>query len=254
MMAKPRIIEVEGHSIAALSFNEHLSGTPIIFIHGITSSVNMWVEGQIPYVNDNFRWYSLSLPGHFPSELPEDFTEDELSPEMIGRVLTKAITQLVGDQSVILIGHSTGGFAVLNIAAYAPEMVERGVCIAGFAQGDWTGVLGLMQRLARLGGSVGTTLFKLNMSMFCHARALSHVGLNTYIADRMGIYRNPVLAAFLDSVYAYIPNLNTDSMLKYFKRMPDIDISDNLACIKTPMLVISGDKDPIVPVAQSPHH
>ena len=70
-----------------------------------------------------------------------DFLQDSLTVEMIVHVLTAAIRNLVGNQSVILVGHSTGGFAALAIAAHTPEIVRCVVSISGFAQGIWTGML-----------------------------------------------------------------------------------------------------------------
>jgi pimeloyl-ACP methyl ester carboxylesterase len=40
-------------------------------------------------------------------------------------------------------------------------------------------------------------------------------------------------------------------MALYLARMPEIDITENLAAIRVPTLVITGDCDPIVPPAQA---
>ena len=61
----------------------------------------------------------------------------------------------------------------------------------------------------------------------------------------------PYVEPFLDDTYRNFKHLDLDVMAKYFKTMPDIDISDQLSNIKVPTLVMTGDEDPIVPPAQS---
>jgi pimeloyl-ACP methyl ester carboxylesterase len=45
--------------------------------------------------------------------------------------------------------------------------------------------------------------------------------------------------------------LDMTTMLHYFNRMPDIDISDWLPRIQAPTLVITGERDGIVPPTQA---
>jgi pimeloyl-ACP methyl ester carboxylesterase len=164
--------------------------------------------------------------------------------------MTDAIKELVGERPAILVGHSTGGFAALNVAAYAPVLVQ-GVCsVSGFAHGRWTGALGVLQRLARL-GPVGRALFRLNFRALARSRALYRASLRLYAADRRALYAHPDLEPFIELNHPAVEGLDPDAMLTWFYRIPEVDITPLLPQITAPTLVMVGDQDPIVPPAQS---
>ena len=242
-------LHIEGHTLVALEYNAHKTGTPVILIHGIMASVGFWPEeGHI--FHEHFHWFSLSLPGHFPAVLPDGFQHQDLTAETIARLLICAINKLVGDQPVLLLGHSTGGFAALAIAAQAPEQVEAVVSVAGFARGKWGGLLGLLQWQARL-GSAGEAVFRLNVKGgVSHPRAVYFLS-SLYTADRHAYFDYPHLYDIIQAQFIYSKFLDTQAMAHYFNRMPDIDITDWLPRITAPALIMTGDRDPIVPAAQS---
>lgn len=243
-------IQVEGHSIVAWEYNTHIKGTPLIFIHGITSSVGYWETVHLPIVEQQFHWFSLSLPGHYPAAFPENFNDMDFTAALIARLLTTAIHQLVGNQKVILIGHSTGGFAALNVAANAPELVESVISISGFAHGTWTGGLGVFQKLVRM-GPAGKRVYQLQYTLLkIHWRVLWSM-MWPYPARIRAMYRVPNFAADIKALFPLFRKLNLTSMVICFRRFPDIDITEQISQISVPILLIVGDKDPIVPPTQS---
>jgi pimeloyl-ACP methyl ester carboxylesterase len=249
-MFEPILLDVKGHKIAALSFNQDKSRIPIVFIHGIGSSVYFWAVGQTPLVKNEFPWYSISLPGHYPAVFPTDFRRRDLNPTMITDVLTTAIRELVGDRKVILIGHSTGGFAALNIAAQAPDLVHAVASVSGFVQGTWIGVLGMMQWLARH-GTPGEIAFRMGLKSTTLTRGIYQSSLRFYAADAEALYANPALGELMGLIYPAVTRLSGEAMLHYFNRMPDIDTSSLVPTLSIPVLALAGDQDPIVPVDQA---
>lgn len=247
---EPHLLSINGHTLAALAFNDRLASTPVIYIHGIGSSIYFWVPGQTDQVKNNFPWYSLSLPGHYPAVLPPDFYCEDLTVDALAGVLIPAVRELAGDRRPILIGHSTGGFSVLLIAALVPDLPKAVISVSGFAQGQWTGVLGILQRLAR-GGATGKALFKAVFKMITVSPSIYRLSLRSYAADRRSLYANPDLGATIDMIYPAAARLDLDSLLYYFTCMPDINITDLLPRITAPLLVLAGDHDPIVPPDQS---
>ncbi|MBN1219557.1 MAG: alpha/beta hydrolase [Anaerolineae bacterium] len=245
-------IQADGHKLIALPLNPTMPGRPIILLHGITASVSFWadLENYHPVFLKHGPCYALSLPGHYPAVVPSNFCQKELTAEMITRPLIIAIRELVGDQPVILVGHSTGGFAALAIAATSPRITSRVISLAGFAQGKWTGLLGTSQWVARK-GNVGRMVFKLGYEYSRINPRFNRQFVHWYVADMNAFASFPHFEPFLADTYRNFKHLDLDVMAKYFRTMPDIDISDKLPHIKVPVLVMTGDKDPIVPPTQS---
>ena len=246
-------MQIDGHKLTVLALNPDTPGQPIILLHGITASVNFWggLEKYHPAFLEHGPCYALSLPGHFPAVAPSDFCNQTLSVELITHLLTAAIRKLpLGNQPLTLVGHSTGGFAALAIAASTPELVSRVISLAGFAKGKWTGLLGWGQWLARR-GPLGRTIFKLGYGYSQLNRKFNRQFAHWYVADMHVFSSFPYFELFLEDTYRNFKHLDMDVMAKYFKTMPDIDISDRLPNIGAYTLVMTGDKDPIVPPAQS---
>jgi pimeloyl-ACP methyl ester carboxylesterase len=234
----------------ALPFNEEKTNTPVIFIHGIIASIRFWELAQPPILADELCWYSLSLPGHFPATFPSGFRREDLTADMIAEVLTDAIQELIGDRPVILAGHSTGGFAALAIAGRTPGLAKSVISISGFAQGQWTGALGMLQWLARH-GVIGQMLFKLNLKTLTMNPTVLRTSLGLYAADRQALSSWPLLVQSVESSFPYAKELDANAMIAYFNRLPDLDIATLLPRIAAPTLVLAGDRDPIVPPAQA---
>ena len=249
-MFTTREMLIEGHKLVAVSFNEDKPGHPIILLHGITSSVDSWISDELNLFTERGPCYALSLPGHYPATFPVDFQPGSLTVELIVHLLTAGIRNLVGNQPVILVGHSTGGFAALAIAAYTPDIARCVVSISGFAQGQWIGMLGVCQQLVRY-GFIGKLLFKLTYKLNRCFRAGFRASLRLYTADSSRFTDYPHLETFIDNFLPNYRRLDLDAMVHYFTVMPNIDIISLLPNITAPTLVLTGDRDPIVPPAQA---
>jgi pimeloyl-ACP methyl ester carboxylesterase len=249
---KAKTIElwIEDHKLVARGYNEDKSGAPIIFLHGITSSVDFWEPVLPDGFKERYRWYSLSLPGHYPSTMPPRFREEDITTEMMARVLSEALYRLGGNQPVIVVGYSTGGFAAVHLAAQAPGIVKAAASISGFVQGKWTGALGLNQWIASL-PLIGNGWFKLGYWLLGRSLAVWKPSWGFYTADAGALANNPLFEQAVIGGYENYKKLDLDVMAMYFRKMPKIDISNVLPQIRVPMLVIAGDKDPIVPPSQS---
>lgn len=250
-----RVIHVAGQRLCVQALRVDTPGVPIVFLHGVGSSVRFWDNAEVDLFAAHGPCYALSLPGHYPAAFPPGFRREQLTADLIAQVLAGAISKLFGDQPVLLVGFSTGGFAALAIAAMAPEMVQRLVCISGFAQGHWTGALGRAQWLVqRNPATLGELLFRfyytagglsrLSRTVFYHA-------WRVYVADVAAAYTNPHLRFCTDATHGNFSQLDLESLSHYFAVMPEIDISPLLPAIQAPTLVLAGDQDPIVPPEQA---
>jgi pimeloyl-ACP methyl ester carboxylesterase len=241
---------IEGHTIVAHSFNSDRTGTPAVLLHGDSTSLNVWTLAPPEIVLDRFRWHALSLPGHYPGRFPEGFRSQDLTADTIARILAEAMGRLEPDSKIILIGHSTGGFVALHMAALFPEMVHCVISIAGYAWGKCSGIFGALQWLA-CHGKAAETLAKMDYRIFFSSRFMFRTGLSVYASDRSHLYSYDALEEIIDLVYPDARKLDLDAMLSYLNRLPAFDIKDELDRISVPTLVLAGEKDPVVPASQS---
>ncbi len=248
-MGTPLEIDFEGHRLAAVLIHPGASDVPVFFLHGIGGSIYFWTSELTSLFHDLGPCYSLSLPGHFPATFPKDFSATCLTAELIARLTSNAIRKIVGDKRVLLVGHSTGGFAALSTTIYHPEVVAGIVSIAGFAKGRWTGALGLNQWLVRQ-GSIGRALFKTVYRLGKYPM-LFRMFWQFYANDHISLMKNPRFGMVVSSSFPYLQKLDLDALAGYFTVMPNTDITSCLPEITAPTCLIAGDKDPIVPPKQS---
>ena len=243
-------LSVHGHKLAALKLNEKTEGRPVVLLHGITHSIQVWSTDQV--FRDFGPCYALSLPAHYPAVAPAEFFKSPLTAEKMARPLAEAIRQLAGHQPVLLAGHSTGGFSALAVAALYPELVIGVISLAGFAHGRWIGLYRLYQDNAR-GGPVRRWSFRTLGKLTQGSRALLKLAFWPGVANVRSLKTYPYFEQLVDNIFPYLQNLDIQAMLYFFREFPDVDITSLLANIKAPALVITGDKDAIVSPTQATH-
>lgn len=222
---------------------------PVIFLPGVMASFPFWtpalVEPFLPYG----RCSVLTLPGHYPAAFPPEFNASSFTPGWMAELLHTAVRQMVGDLPVLLVGHSTGGFAALDLASQYPRSVRGVISIAGFAQGRWSGWLRIFQHLANH-PILGLLSFRL----------LRKVGSNRMLFGLMAAYHTPIPGSqisltdrknLIDANHQAFCRYDPRSMQIYFEAMSRIDILGDLHKIEAPVLLIHGDADPAVPTVQS---
>ncbi len=245
-MNNTRILEVNGHELAYVAHNVGRSKVPIVLLPGITVPVNFW-EWAIPeYIEQRYTWYSVSLPGHYPSTFPEGFEKEEIDADFFYRQLAGAMDQLFGEQSVFFIGHSTGAFMALNYAMRRPERVKGVVSISGFGEGTWSGLEGLLQQMAR-GRFMARVLFYLSFGLLKLSRPLFKQAAMSYTHRREALQHDPLVNQTLEKIHPYIRRFRLRWMYYLFNRIPLLNIMDQLGELRQPTLLMAGDRDPVVP-------
>ncbi len=95
-------------------------GPDIVLVHPITSNLSFWVfSGVVDDLSQDYRVTVYDLRGHGMTDLtPSGYTSDEMATDL------KKLTDALGIQKAVLIGHSFGGVVALHAAQKFPELVD----------------------------------------------------------------------------------------------------------------------------------
>jgi pimeloyl-ACP methyl ester carboxylesterase len=104
-------------------------GPPIVFVHGITSSWQAWLE-SLPHFARAHRVIALDLPGFGASPMPSW----PIGMPAYGRLLHDFCEKLGVGADATLVGNSMGGLVAAEALLSAPERFDRLVLVsaAGF--------------------------------------------------------------------------------------------------------------------------
>jgi pimeloyl-ACP methyl ester carboxylesterase len=253
MKVRQGFVEVEGHRLAYLAVNEHLADAqepPVVFIHGVLVSVNFWLDCVPPGFREDRAWYSLSLPAHYPSTVSAGFEPGQVNADWFFRLMNSALQQLLGHRKALVVGHSTGGFSALNLALHHAPNVAGIISIAGFHQGSWGGVEGLLLKLAGMGGWA-KGVFAANLFVSRKSRLVRSLFASLLAHDRRAYRANGLGRRMLDNVEADMLKQDAGALFALFGGIGTLEIADRLDRIQVPCYLFAGSHDPVVSSAQS---
>lgn len=238
---------------------------PIVYVHGITANVDFWPL-TLPAELIEYGGCSVSLPDHstgFSRQEPDSpaATNRErkgddagnsapwVTPSDLSEPIIRIIDEIYEGQPVRLVGWSTGGLAVLHAAATHPEKVESVASICGFARGQWRGGLGLLQLMAT--GMLRGWLLK---------QALRLAQLRPQLFDSFML---AICSNRWDSEVRRLAKASGLSAGMKFHELSDLirtmgcirswNITSLLPAIQCPTLIMSGERDPVVPFDEAKH-
>lgn len=113
---------------ATVNYAEIGEGEPIVFIHGITSSWQAWLE-NLPHFGRTHRAIALDLPGFGASPMPSWPIEMHSYSRLVLDFCAK-----IGVEGAAIVGNSMGGLVAAEAVLSAPERFNRLVLVsaAGF--------------------------------------------------------------------------------------------------------------------------
>lgn len=236
------------HAGHTLTWEEHSAGVQtIIFIHGYSANRAIWSH-ELAYLSHLGRCVTLDLPGHYPAVLAPGCRA--LSQAELLDLELRAIEAIVGDRPCTLIGHSTGGMIALAAAARMPKQVERVVALAPVVWGPLSGALGIYQRLLLLPGGY--------LSYWCHYR-LTQLSLrfiqfgiaSAYSGNPRAYIHNPVAEAAVRRWHSSYARSQIRNLATLLLTLRTCDIRAEVSQIACPVLIIAGERDPVVPSFQA---
>jgi pimeloyl-ACP methyl ester carboxylesterase len=198
------------------------AGPDVIFLHGWASSSKMWA-GLLPHLAENYRCWSLDLPGFGDSDKPAPSWYS--IPNYTAILLEFA--RLHGLGPLRLVGHSMGGLIALDLSARHPEQVERLVAINPVITGRPR-----LRPLARPGYSRHFLQWALRVSPPVMQPLLAHP-LGYRVNGLLPIRRRT--EEFFKST--------ADSLMSSGRAIIGYDLTPLLHRILAPTLIIVGDRD-----------
>ena len=229
-------VSVHGRSVSYLEAGD---GPLLLLVHGMAGTARNWDAVIEPLALHN-TVVAPDFPGHGESEPGGgDYSLGSLASGLRDLILA------LGHERATLVGHSLGGGVALQFTYQFPELVERLVLVSSGGLGP---EVGMVLRAAALPGA---DLF-LRATAAPGATAASWI---TGVLGKVGLRPNADLAevgrayatladadrrkAFLSTLHAVV---DTDG-----QRVAALDrlyLAENL-----PVLIIWGERDPIIPVA-----
>ncbi len=248
-------IEAKGHSLV-VDHPQNLAERPgpvWMFIHGIAVCSAYWAPLMPAKFREEAAWVSVSLPVHAPSFGPKGFSRRDVTPELFNNLNGAVLDQLLPKRDVVIVGHSTGGFAGLCLALDRPERVRGVISMGGFADGKWVGLEGDMQKMARKEklGFFGPTALRLTAWLttrwpWLHARAAS-----MFAYDKRAFLRDKPSKLALAAMRQDARGQDQDQLIEFFAGIRDVDIWSQISNIKQPVLVFTGEFDPVIPAEKT---
>jgi pimeloyl-ACP methyl ester carboxylesterase len=233
-----RTAQVHGR---AVSYVEAGSGQLLVLIHGMAGTAENWGPVIEPLglrhhvIAPDFPGHGLSAPGG------GDYSLGSLASGLRDLLLT------LGHERATLVGHSLGGGVAMQFTYQFPEMVERLVLVSSGGLGpDVSPILRaaalpgadlFIAATAGVGQRIGTTL----------GRGLGMLGMRPS-ADLAEVARGYASLADPERRKAFLATLRAVVGTEGQR----VAALDRLYLAETlPLLIVWGDRDPIIPVAHA---
>ncbi|MFN4962203.1 MAG: alpha/beta fold hydrolase [Bacteroidota bacterium] len=206
---------------------------PLILLHGMSSSLNTW-DSVVFYLANHRRVISLDLPGFgLTGPSPENMYNFDYYNKFID-----SFTRRLQLAKFTLVGNSMGGSIAWNYALFNPAVVDTLVLIdaVGYPKRGESGSLGF---------KIASTPVINNILLFATPKALVRKSLETIYFDQSRV-TDAQVERFHDMA---IREGNRAAALLIFKgSFGTSQFKGKIKEIKTPTLVLWGDKDNLISV------
>ncbi|QZZ20190.1 alpha/beta fold hydrolase [Leptothermofonsia sichuanensis E412] len=208
-----------------------MGSTPILLLHGFDSSI-LEFRRLFPLLAEHQETWGVDLLGFGFSDRPAGVQFD---PPAIKTHLYSFWKTLI-QQPVVLVGVSMGGAVAIDFALSYPESVEKLVLIdsAGFAQGP------------ALGKWLIPPLGYLAAEFLRHPAVRKRVSLNAYVDSRLVTVDALLCASLHLKQPGWLP-----AMIAFTRSGGYTFLTDKIAQITVPTLILWGDSDRILGTADA---
>jgi len=214
------------------------TGQPVVFSHGWPLSADAWEDQMLFLAARGYRCIAHDRRGHGRSSQPWDGKEMNTYADDLA-----ALTATLDLKNAVHVGHSTGGGEVARyIGRHGTTRVAKAVLIGA--------VPPLMLRTASNPGGLPMDAFDQIRAGILKDRSQFFKDLTApfYGANRPG---SSVSQGLRDSFWLQGMQAGHKAVFDCIKAFSETDFTDDLKKIDVPTLIMHGDDDQIVPIADS---
>jgi pimeloyl-ACP methyl ester carboxylesterase len=227
----------------------------VVFVHGFCLDLGTFhFQRKALSRLDGVRTVSYDQPGHGRSGR---LLKGDYSLDLLGSALRKVIEECTSpDSTIVLVGHSMGGMAIMALADLMPELFDDGpvagvVLISTSAGGVTFGLPEVLIRFRKPLLPLISGAGWITAGMVDRAREAS-TELAWLLTRKYGFGSDNVSPALVSYVERMNSATRTEAVARYLRTLYTHDRVLALGAFKNiPVLVVCGDEDLLTPVEHS---
>ncbi|MDP2968752.1 MAG: alpha/beta hydrolase [Deltaproteobacteria bacterium] len=214
-----------------LYYEIHGQGDPLVLIMGLRRNIEWWYR-QIPTLSKYFKVLAFDNRGAGRSDKPVmDYSIRLFADDTAG------LMEALGIKGANILGLSMGGYIAQELTINCPGMVKS-LILACTSAGGEKSVLMSPERMKKFTANEGLS-----------PEQILQKDMDIYFSDKF-VRENPEkIKEFIEISLRYCQP--PDAFMRQFSACLKHDTADNLHRIKGPVLILSGDDDPLVPPENS---
>lgn len=228
------VLSVEGINLHFRQWGEE-GAEGVLLIHGFAGSTFSWRYTAPALAEEGYQVIAVDLPGFGLSERNLSFSP---TAEKRAELLWDLLESLDSDSNWHLVGHSMGGGVVAAMALQRPDQVKSVTLAAGAIPAAGRGGLGWVFHYPPLGRAVRHLVTRVVLSEENVERALVSAYGRVPTKDEFEGYYRPLLIK------------DSDATLVAMFKSRDRNLLSELEDLQTPVLLIWGEEDAWVQLAE----
>jgi non-heme chloroperoxidase len=231
----PKIITKDGTEIY---YKEWGAGRPVVFSHGWPLSADAWEDQMVFLASHGYRTIAHDRRGHGRSSQPSNGNDMDTYADDLA-----ALTEALDLKGAVHVGHSAGGGELARyIGRHSTKRVAKAVLIAA--------VPPLMLKTAANPGGLPIAVFDgIRTGVLAdRSQFFKDLAVTFYGSNRTG---STVSQGLRDSFWLQGMKSGFKGVLDCIKAFSETDFTEDLKKIDVPTLIIHGDDDQIVPIADT---
>ncbi len=194
-------------------------GIPLVFIHGWAGDHTRW-KNQIEFFSNHFPVLIYDLEGHGKSDPAENYS-------MTHHAMTLShLLERLGLSQIYLVGHSMGGMVAQQFAIDFPDRIQKLVLISTTSKI----ITSFRKRLAVL-----------------FMRFLLRISFDKFFKVLLSYTQRPETSEEeLNALVDYASKVPHKIIRRSFAQMTAFKASKNISTFEKPVLMLVGEKDPII--------